>query len=322
MKYFPIFLDANYITAMIIGGGEVASRKIELLLKSTVNITIMSKDVCASVERLINLHQLTWLKYNYHAGNLSHSNLVIAATNDMSVNKAIAKEAHALSILTNVVDQPELCTYITPAIIDRSPMIIALSSSGSAPILIRMLREQIEKILPQGYGKLADFSYKFREQVKAQVKGLRNRRSFWENTLRGPIGQAILEGKQQQAEQQLIASIKQEITPPCGEIIFIYTKDGNPDNLTLSAHRAMQFADAVFYDDNINIELIEYIRRDAEKFPQVISSDILINYQQVIELAKQGQKIIYLLAGIEASPQNEALINSAIVTHVLVCGDN
>lgn len=322
MKYFPIFLDANYITAIIIGGGEVASRKIELLLKSTTNITIMSKDVCTSVERLINLHQLTWLKYNYQAGNLSHSNLVIAATNDILVNKTIAKEAHALGILTNVVDQPELCTYITPAIIDRSPMIIALSSSGSAPILIRMLREQIEKILPQGYGKLADFSFKFREHVKARVKGLRNRRSFWENTLRGPIGQAIIDGKQQQAEQQLIASIKQEITPPCGEIIFIHTKDGNPDNLTLSAHRAMQFADAVFYDDNINIELIEYIRRDAEKFPQDISSDILINYQHVIELAKQGQKIIYLLAGIEALPQNEALINSAIVTHTLVSGDS
>jgi len=307
---------------MVIGGGEVASRKIELLLKSTTNITVMSERVCVSVERLINLNQLTWLKHNYQAGHFTDINLVIAATDNMSINKAIYQEATPLNILTNVVDQPELCTYITPAIIDRSPMIIAISSSASSPILIRMLREQIEKTLPHTYGKLADFSHKFRYHVKARVKGLRNRRTFWENTIRGPIGQAILDGKQQQAEQQLIASIKQKIAPPCGEIIFIHTKDGNPDNLTLNAHRAMQFADAVFYDDEVNIELIEYIRRDAEKFPQTMSSTILINYQHAIELAKQGQKIIYLLAGNETLPRNEALNASGILTHAFVCGDN
>jgi len=321
MKYFPVFLDAKQLSAMVIGGGEVASRKIELLLKSTSNITVMSSKVCASVERLINLNQLTWLKHNYQEGHLEGINLVIAATDDMLVNKAIYQEAMPLNILINVVDQPELCTYITPAIIDRSPMIIALSSSASSPILIRMLREQIEKTLPQAYGKLADFSHKFREHVKARVKGLRNRRAFWENTLRGPIGQAILDGRQQQAEQQLIASIKQEIAPPCGEIIFIHTKDGNPDNLTLNAHRAMQFADAVFYDDEVNIELIEYVRRDAEKFPQAMTSAILINYQHAIELAKQGQKVIYLLAGNEPIPENAALINSGILMRFFTNGE-
>jgi len=320
MKYFPVFLDARNISAMVVGGGEVATRKIELLLKSTTNITVMSESVCASVERLVNLNQLTWLQHNYQAGHLVDINLVIAATDNMSINKAIYQEATPLNILTNVVDQPELCTYITPAIIDRSPMIIALSSSGSSPILSRMLREQIEKTLPQAYGKLADFSHKFRDHVKVRVKGLRNRRSFWESTLRGPIGHAVLDGKQQQAEQQLIASIKQEIAPPCGEIIFIHTKDGNPDNLTLSAHRAMQFADAVFYDDEVNVELIEYARRDAEKLPQAISSGILINYQHAIELAKQGQKVIYLLAGNEALPQNEALQISGITTQEIISG--
>lgn len=307
---------------MVVGGGEVATRKIELLLKSTTNITIMSQSVCASVERLINLHQLIWLKHNYQAGHFAHINLVIAATDNTVVNRAIYDEATPLNILTNVVDQPQLCTYITPAIIDRSPMIIALSSSGSSPILIRMLREQIEKTLPQAYGKLADFSHKFRDHVKARVKGLRNRRSFWEKTLRGPIGQAVLDGNQQQAEQQLIASIKQEIAPPSGEIIFIHTKDGNPDNLTLNAHRAMQFADAVFYDDDVNSELFEYARRDAEKFPQQITSSILINYQHAMELAKQGQKVIYFLAGNNALPKNEALLSSNITTHAFVCGDN
>lgn len=306
---------------MVIGGGEVASRKIELLLKSTTKITIMSEQVCTRVARLVELHQLTWLKHNYQTGHLTDITLVIAATNNITVNQAIYQEAVSLKILTNVVDQPQLCTYITPAIIDRSPMIVALSSSGSSPILIRMLREQIEKTLPQAYGKLAEFSYKFRDHVKVRVKGLRNRRSFWENTLQGPIGQAVLEGNQQQAEQQLIASIKQEIAPPCGEIIFIHTKGGKPDNLTLNAHRAMQFADAVFYDGEVNLELIEYVRRDANKFPQAMASSILINYQHAIELAKQGQKVIYLLAGNENLPHNAALQASNIVTKEITSGE-
>jgi uroporphyrin-III C-methyltransferase/precorrin-2 dehydrogenase/sirohydrochlorin ferrochelatase len=320
MKYFPVFLDGQKIAAMVVGGGEVAARKIELLLKTTTNITIMAETVSDAVARLINDNQLTWLQHNYEAGKLSGITLVIAATDNKAVNESIYHEAVEFNILANVVDQPELCTYITPAIIDRSPMIIALSSSGSAPILIRMLREQIEKILPQGYGRLADFSLKFRDHVKARIKGLRNRRTFWENTLRGSIGQDLLDGKQQEAEQQLIASLKEQVAPPQGEITFIHTKDGNPDNLTLSAHRAMQFADAVFYDSEVNVELIEYIRRDAEKFPQSVASNILINYQHALELAEKGQQIIYLLADNEELPTNAALKHSHINTRAIISG--
>jgi siroheme synthase-like protein len=320
MKYFPIFLDAQKISAMVIGGGDVAARKIELLLKTTTNIIVMAKSVSPSVDRLIQSHQLQWLSHNYQSGHLADINLVIAATDNCEVNKAIAEEATPLNILTNVVDQPELCTYITPAIIDRSPMIIAMSSSGNAPILLRMLREQIEKILPSGYGKLADFSFKFRDHVKARVKGLRNRRTFWESTLRGPIGEGVLQGNIKEAEQQLIASIKEEIAPPVGEIVFVHTLDGNPDKLTLQTHREMQFADAVFYDDDVNIELIEYVRRDAEKYPQSITSSILINFQHALDLAENGQKVIYLLAGHTALPHNSALVMSQVMKKELISG--
>jgi uroporphyrin-III C-methyltransferase/precorrin-2 dehydrogenase/sirohydrochlorin ferrochelatase len=320
MKYFPIFLDAKNISAMIVGGGDVAARKIELLLKSTKNITVMAESLSPSVQRLIDAHELHWLTHNYKSGYFSGINLVIAATDDSDVNKAVAAESQPLNILTNVVDQPELCTYITPAIIDRSPMIIAMSSSGSAPILLRMLREQIEKTLPNGYGKLADFSFKFRDHVKARVKGLRNRRTFWESILRGPIGENILQGNVQEAEQQLITSIKKEIAPPVGEIVFVHTLDGDPDKLTLQTHREMQFAEAVFYDDDVNIDLIEYIRRDAEKYPQSITSTILINFQHAIELAENGQKVIYLLAGHTALPDNSALAASNIPTKQLISG--
>lgn len=321
MKYFPIFLDSTTINATVIGGGDVAARKIELLLKATTRITVISEHLSAGVERLINLHQLTWLPHNYKAGHFTDMTLVIAATDNKSINEAIANEAKKLNILANVVDQPELCTYITPAIIDRDPILIAMSSSGSAPILLRMLREQIEKMLPSGYGKLADFSLKFREHVKARVQGLRNRRTFWEKTLRGAIGQSILSGKIQLAEQQLIASLKDQILPPEGEIIFIHTLEGNPDNLTLRAHRELQFTDAVFYDENINLELLEYVRRDADKYPQEISSSIQLNYQHAIELAERGQKVIYLLAGHNELPKNSALSLCTVNKKYIVNGE-
>jgi uroporphyrin-III C-methyltransferase/precorrin-2 dehydrogenase/sirohydrochlorin ferrochelatase len=320
MKYFPVFLDGSKINAMVIGGGDVAARKIELLLKTTTSITVMAANVTEGVERLINENKLNWLNHNYKAGLLAKITLVIAATDDTAVNEQVYYEALEFNILANVVDQPALCTYITPAIIDRSPMIIALSSSGSAPILIRMLREQIEKILPQGYGRLADFSFKFRDHVKARIKGIRNRRSFWESVLRGSIGQDLLDGKQQEAEQQLIASLKEKIAPPQGEIIFIQTLEGNPDNLTLNAHRALQFTDAVFYDEAVNSELIEYVRRDAEKYPQSVSSTIMLNYQHALELAQKGQQVIYLLAGNEELPSNEALMTSGINTRIITSG--
>jgi len=320
MKYFPIFLDAKYINAIVIGGGDVAARKIELLLKTTTNITVMSEQLSISVERLIDTHKLHWLKHNYETGHIENTNLVIAATDNTQVNQAVAAEATQLKLLVNVVDQPELCTYITPAIIDRDPMLIAMSSSGSAPILLRMLREQIEKTLPDGYGKLADFAFKFRDHAKARIKGIRNRRSFWEKILRGSVGQLILDGKNIEAEQQLISSLKETIAPPQGEIVFIHTLEGKPDNLTLKAHRELQFADAVFYDETVNLTLIEYVRRDADKYPQDIAASVLINFQHALELAKQGQKVIYLLSGNNVLPKNEALLRSNISYKELTSG--
>ena len=320
MKYFPIFLDASYINALVIGGGEVAARKIELLLKTTNTITVMAADINSGVERLIKTNNLIWLDHNYQANILTQYNLVIAATDHANVNSEAAREAHQANILVNVVDQPDLCRYITPAIIDRDPMIIAMSSSGNAPILLRMLREQIEKMLPAGYGKLAEFSFKFRDHVKARIKGLRNRRTFWEETLRGPIGNKVLFGDIEPAEQLLIASLKNGVTAPAGEIVFIHTLMGEPDKLTLAAHREMQFADAVFYDDNVNYQLIEYIRRDADKIPQSIASNIVINYQHALELAEKGKKVIYLLAGNEPLPINAALSQSTVSVKELVSG--
>ena len=320
MRYFPIFLTADKLNILIIGGGEVAARKIELMLKCTKNITVMSESCNNTVARLINTHQLTWHQLNYQPGHMTGHNIAIAATDDEDVNRAVHKEAQQLKILVNVVDQPELCDYITPAIIDRDPMIVALSSSGSSPVLVRMLREQIEKTLPQAYGRLADFGLKFRDHVKARVKGVRNRRLFWEKIFHGYIGDKILNGRSEEAERNFISELKSTDMAVKGNITFIHTKCGNPDLLTLQAHRALQFADAVFYDDQVNFDLLEYVRRDAEKYPQSIASSTMLNFQHAIELAQSGEKVIYLLAGHQALPENKALQISQIDVAELVSG--
>ncbi len=320
MNYFPVFLDSKRIRAIIIGGGDVAARKIELLLKATDNIIIISPKVNPTVERLINLHGLVWCQRKYQPSDIDGVNLVISSTDDANVNREVSSIAQQKNILVNVVDQPELCSYITPAIIDRNPMLVAISSSGSSPVLVRMLREQLDKLLPSRYGKLAEFCYKFRDHVKARVKGIRNRRLFWEQILQGNIGQSVLSGQTDSAEQQLIVSLKKEVPPPNGDIVFIHTGDGDPEHLTLEAHRQLQFADAVFYDDQVNAELLEYVRRDAEKYPQEIDSNITINFQHAIELAEQGFKVIYLLAEVSHIPHNQALQDSSVGRKELTSG--
>lgn len=320
MNYFPVFLDSKKIRAKIIGGGDVAARKIELLLKSTNNITIVSPKLSSTVERLINEHKLTWHQRVFEPSDINDVNLIISSTDDTEVNRQVSELAEQKNILVNVVDQPHLCSYITPSIVDRNPMLIAISSSGSSPVLVRILKEKFDKLLPSRYGKLADFCYKFRDHVKARVKGVRNRRKFWEDILQSNIGDDILSGNIERAEQQLIVTLKQEVPPPNGDIVFIHTNSGEPEHLTLAAHRQLQFADAVFYDNDINLDLLEHVRRDAEKHPQTISSNIVINFQHAIELAEQGFKVIYLLSGVSQIPHNQALQDSSVSKKELISG--
>jgi len=318
MQYFPVFLDANYINAVIIGGGDVAARKIELLLKSTNRITVVSPTISLSVKRLISEYKLAYVEKEYSTGDLAGFNLAIAATDLVEINRNVANEGRALNILLNVVDEPELCTYITPAIIDRDPMIVAMSSSGKSPVLIRMLREQIEKIMPENYGRLADFSFKFRDHVKARIETIKGRRHFWEQILRGSIGEAVLQGEDRDPEQQLISKLKHPEQQSKGKLVFIHTLEGDPDKLTLAAHRDLQFADAVLYDHSVNPRFIEYVRRDADKFPQDIPSNIIINFQHALELAEQGNHVVYLLSEHNELPKNQALSLSkvTVVEHI------
>ncbi len=269
MDYFPIFLDAQKLNAVVIGGGNVAARKIELLLKSKAKITVVSPVLKESVQALLDNQQLTWIKEQYAPHFLDNYQLVIAATNIKAINIAISDAARQRGMLVNVVDDPELCNYITPAIIDREPMIIALSSSGNAPILLQMLKSQIEQMLPAGYGKLARFCGRYRIEVQAKIKQFSERKLFWKKVLEGDVAKQILAGDEQRAEALFNQALTTKQFQEHGTITVIKTYDQQPDNLTLLAYQKLQQADTIFLDRGITTLFFDYGRRDADKYRTV-----------------------------------------------------
>lgn len=277
MQYFPVFLDAEKLSVIVVGGGSVAARKIELVSKTPAKITIISPEVNNTVATLIERHGINWQQSIYEATLLKDAHMVIAATNDESVNAKISEDAGALNMLVNVVDSPQLCTYITPAIIDRDPMLIALSSSGSAPILLQMLKTQIEQVLPTQYGKLAEFCGAHRKDVQASIDDFATRKAFWQEVLTGAIAQMVMDDEADKAEQafaERLKTFRQSDNDDQGTLSLVIASDNNPDLLTLAAYQALQIADIVFLEPGLSQSFYEFARRDSEKAPVFALKDI------------------------------------------------
>ena len=310
MDYFPIFLDAKKFNAVVIGGGNVAARKIELLLKSKAKITVVSPALKESVKGLLVNQQLTWIKGEYAPHFLDNHQLVIAATNIRSVNIAISIAANHRGMLVNVVDDPALCNYITPAIIERDPMIIALSSSGNAPILLQMLKSQIEQMLPAGYGRLARFCGRYRIEVQARIKQFSERKLFWKKILTGDVAKQLLAGDEEQAVQLFNQALTTEKFKESGSISVIRIYDQQPDNLTLQAYQKLQQADAIFLDTGITGLFFDYGRRDADKFQK-------IDQHTIEQLAGKNQQVVIITAH---STQLKSAFNDDFPVLEIICG--
>ncbi|MEW6998719.1 NAD(P)-dependent oxidoreductase [Colwelliaceae bacterium BS250] len=285
MDYFPIFLDAKKLHAIVVGGGNVAARKIELLLKTPAQITILSPQLKDSVQQLIQHPQITWIDASYSEQYLDNKTLVIAATNNNDINKIISIDGNKRNMLVNIVDSPALCNYITPAIIDRSPMIIAMSSSGNAPILLQMLKAKIDKMLPAGYGKLAEFCGKYRLQVQQKITQFVDRKAFWQNILEGEVAQQVLSNNEQQAEKLFNQQLSTEQSHKCSSLTIITVYNQDPDQLTLKAYQALQIADTILITKDIETIFFDYGRRDANKLTDTTIENVtaaLTNNQQVV----------------------------------------
>lgn len=303
MNYFPIFLDLNNRLCLLVGGGEIATRKGRLLAKAGARLRVVALDISAELRELVAHQQGELYEREYHATDLTDCVLVIAATDDTSLNEIVSRDAQARNLPVNVVDNPALCTYITPAIIDRSPLVIAVSSGGEAPVLARLLRAKLETLVPLNYGRLAGLASRWRDRVKARFADTDQRRRFWEKILQGPAAELMLNGQEAAAEQILTTAIAQQDGPLTqGEVYLVGGGPGDPELLTLRALRLMQQADVVLYDRLVSPEVMELVRRDAERIyvgkrrSEHAMRQENIN-QLLVDLARQGKRVLRLKGG-------------------------
>jgi uroporphyrin-III C-methyltransferase/precorrin-2 dehydrogenase/sirohydrochlorin ferrochelatase len=303
MRYFPIFLDTIDLTCLVVGAGEVAARKVELLLKTSANITVVAPWACDTVQRFAKEEKIKLIVRPYIKSDLSNQQMVFVATDNSELNAQIHDQARDQKILVNVVDNTPLCQFITPSIVDRSPIIIAMSSGGVAPVLLRYLRQKLESVIPQKVSLLGQFSEKFRESVKKRFKSVTERRYFWEDVLDGDIAENILQGNEQVAERKFWEKLNApDASKTVGEVYLVGAGPGDPDLLTFRALRLMQKADVVVYDRLVSPEILELVRRDAEKiYVGKAKSKHTIPQDEINELlakeALAGNRVVRLKGG-------------------------
>ena len=303
MNFLPIFLEIKSQPCLVVGGGEVAARKTALLIRAQAQVVLVAPQLNTTLVKRLEQGEITYRARAFTAADLGGMRIVFAATNDKAVNREVSALAQARGMLVNVADQPALCNFIMPSIVDRSPVQIAVSSGGASPVLARQLRSRLETAVPAAYGELARFVERFRPQSREIIKNAQQRRIFWENVLQGPIAEMVLAGHNTAAEAALNKALQAAEKPKnYGEVYLVGGGPGDPDLLTFRALRLMQQADVVVYDRLVSNAVLDLSRRDAERIYVGKESDRHpvpqgeIN-QLLVRLAKQGKRVLRLKGG-------------------------
>ncbi|BBB28992.1 siroheme synthase CysG [Neptunomonas japonica] len=303
MDFLPLFFNLKSRQVLLIGGGDIALRKARLLKRAGVYLTVVSHTVDDELKALLVNANDQIVIGEYHAALLEGKALVVAATDDKDLHERVHYDAVALNIPVNVVDTPSLCTFIFPAIVDRSPIVIGISSGGESPVLARLLRARLETLIPNGYSRLGSLVGRFRQQVKATFGSVNERRRFWEHVLEGQVAEKVFSGRNEEAEALLKAAIdKGENSHQIGEVYLVGAGPGDPELLTFKALRLMQQADVVFYDNLVSAEVLDLCRRDADLIyvgkkrddhavPQEGINALLVQH------AQQGKRVVRLKGG-------------------------
>ncbi|MFR9701976.1 siroheme synthase CysG [Aeromonas sanarellii] len=302
MDYLPIFCRLDNKPVLLVGGGEVAERKARLLLDAGAQLTVVAPELDPELAELAANGSIEWLAGEFAPQQLTGKWLVVAATDRREVNALVYQSANQARIFANVVDDPKRSSFIMPSIIDRSPLMVAISSGGKAPVLARLLREKLEALLPQHLGAVAAFAGSLRERVKARFASMGERRRFWERLLGADrLRQALARGDSASANQ-LADSLFADESQTGGEVVLVGAGPGDPGLLTLHALRQMQQADVVVYDRLVSDEVMALVRRDAKRIfvgkqagnhcvPQEGINQLLL------EEAKKGQRVVRLKGG-------------------------
>jgi len=302
MDFLPIFMNLRGQSCLVVGGGDVAVRKVALLREAGAKVRVVSPELVGSLKEQVAEGAVGYRQGSFTPADLDGVEVVIAATDDAGVNRQVSELAKERHLPVNVVDNPELCSFIVPSIIDRSPVQIAVSTGGSSPVLARLLRARLEAAIPSAYGRLATMVEGFRDKVKARFSNVNERRTFWEMVLQGKIAEMVFSGKDKDAEQALEQAISAGVEGDIGEVYLIGGGPGDPDLLTFRALRLMQQADVIVYDRLISKEVLDLTRRDAhriyvgkERDNHSVPQD-QIN-QLLVDLAKEGKRVCRLKGG-------------------------
>ncbi len=301
MDYLPLFADIRHKPVLVVGGGDVAARKIELLRRAGARVQVVSHHLCEELAALHDNDSIEWLAKDYQPAQLDTVFLVIAATDDGDLNGQVYLDATERHLLANVVDDQPKCSFIFPSIVDRSPLVVAISSSGTAPVLARLLREKLESLLPANLGQMAEIAGQWRGKVKARFNKMTDRRRFWEKAFNGLFANQVASGNVEGAKRTLDQQLTDPEAPQ-GEIILVGAGPGDSGLLTLRGLQVMQLADVVLYDHLVSDEILDLVRRDADRIcvgkranaHSVPQEEI---NQMLVTLAKKGKRVVRLKGG-------------------------
>ena len=303
MDHLPIFINIREKPCIVIGGGDIALRKINLLLKAQAKVICLSPLFCKGIKNLSKDGHITLINKSFDQTDIKDYSIIIAATDDKSVNSLISSIAQVKKIPVNVVDSPELSSFIMPSIVDRSPLIIAVSSSGKAPVLSRIIRAKLETVIPSAYGILADIAGEYRQKVKDRFSTIKDRRAFWEAVFSGVIAEKVFSGRISEAKEDIQRQLDDSVEMDLGEVYLVGAGPGDPDLLTFKALRLIQQADVVLYDRLVSKGVMELVRRDSELIyvgkkggSDKSTKQVDIN-DQLVELAKSGKRVCRLKGG-------------------------
>jgi uroporphyrin-III C-methyltransferase/precorrin-2 dehydrogenase/sirohydrochlorin ferrochelatase len=304
MRYLPLFIDIRGRDCLVVGGGEVAARKVALLLRAGGSVTVVAPALCPTLAETVKAQGITQVPEPFAPAHLQGRWLAVAAVGDSCVNAAVAEAAALLGVPVNVVDDLALCTFLFPSVVDRSPVVVAVSTGGASPVLARVLRARLETLIPAAYGRMATIMANFRAEVQARLPQGAARRRFWERMLQGPVAEQIYAGH----EQAAIASLRRALAAADhadlarGEVYLVGAGPGDPDLLTFRALRLMQQADVVVYDRLVAPALLDLVRRDAarlyvgkEKGSHTLAQGEI--NETLVRLAREGKRVLRLKGG-------------------------
>jgi uroporphyrin-III C-methyltransferase/precorrin-2 dehydrogenase/sirohydrochlorin ferrochelatase len=306
LDHLPIFFNVKGQRALVVGDGTLAARKADLLVRAGCDLTVIAPTPNKDLARLLQEQQITHKTDDLDADDLEDCVIAFGAASDTAVNRKLHDLATAAGIPVNISDDPELCDFIMPALVDRSPVLIAIGSGGTSPLLTRMLKARFETTIPAAYGRVAEFAGQYRQRVKDSIPNMTRRRRFWETMIAGPVAEHLFSGQEESAAALMDKLLGEAATdggsPPRGEVYLVGTGPGDPDLLTFRALRLMQQADVVLYDRLIGDGILNLVRRDASRiYVGKMKEEHTVAQEEISELlvrlAKEGKRVLRLKGG-------------------------